>query len=124
MGENPLRSGAAIVFLLVVVWAIASAFGTEWFFVSAIILILFLAGYFFPTHYLLDSQAVSARGLFSRKKRHWSGLKKYEVGNKGIHLSPYARPSKLESLRGIYLPFGTKREEILRFVKEKMNRGR
>jgi len=124
MGENLLRSAAVIAFLIVAAWAIATSFGLEWLFVSAIILLLFLAGYFFPTHYLLDSESASARGLISRKKRYWSGLKKYYVGKKGVHLSPYTRPSRLESFRGIYLPFGTRREEILHFIGEKMNRGR
>lgn len=124
MRERPLRSAAVILFLMVVLWAIASAFGTAWIFVSAIILLVYLAGFFFPTRYLLGPESISARGLVSRKKRHWSGLKKYYVGKKGVHLSPYARPSRLESFRGIYLPFGGKREEILRFIEEKMSCGR
>jgi hypothetical protein len=124
MRERPLRSAAVILFLIVVLWAIASSFGTAWIFLSTIILLVYLAGFFFPTSYLLDPESVSARGLLSRKKRHWSGLKKYYVGKKGVHLSPYTKPSKLETFRGIYLPFGGRREEILDFIEEKMSRGR
>jgi hypothetical protein len=122
--ENPWRSAAVVIFLAVVIWAIASWFGRAWIFISAIILLLSLAGFFFPTHYWLDQESASSRGLISRKKRSWNGFQKYYVGKKGIHLSPYARPSKLESLRGIYLPFGGKREEILHYIEERMKRGR
>lgn len=124
MKEKPLRSAAVILFLMVVVWAIASSFGTAWIFISTVILLLYLAGFFFPTRYLMEAESVSARGLLTRKKRDWSGLKKYYVGKKGVHLSPYSRPSKLESFRGIYILFGGKREEILHFIEEKMSGGR
>lgn len=124
MREDPVRSAAVIGFLAVVVWAIASSFGREWIVASTIILLLFLARFFFPTHYRLGPESVSARGLISRKKRHWSGLKRYYVGKRGVHLSPYTQPSRLESFRGIYLPFGTKREKILDFIEEKMSHGR
>lgn len=119
-----MRSAVVILFLAAVVWAISSWSGAAWAFLSAIILLGSLASFFFPTHYRLGPETVSARGLLSRKKRTWSGLKKSYVGKKGVHLSPYSRPSRLESFRGIYLPFSGKREEILHFIGEKMNRGR
>ena len=124
MGENPLRSVAVILFLMIVVWAISTCFGKVWIFVSAIFLVGTLTGFFFPTTYRLDPETVSAHGLLSKKKRTWSGLKKYYVGKKGVHLSPYARPSKLESFRVIYLPFSGNQKEIMDFIGEKMNRGR
>lgn len=120
-GERPLRSAVLIIFLIAVAWAISSWFGAVWILLAMVILLGSLASYFFPTLYRLGPESVSARGLLSRKKRAWSGLRKYYVGNNGVHLSPYSRPSRLENFRSIYLPFGGKQEEIMHFIREKMN---
>jgi hypothetical protein len=123
LSQSFWRSAAVILFLIVVVWTISSWLGITWAFLSSLILLGSLASFFFPTHYRLSPESVSVRGLLSRKKRNWSGLKKHYVGQKGVHLSPYPRPSRLESFRGLYLPFDGKREEILNFIGEKMDCG-
>jgi hypothetical protein len=110
--ENALRSVAVVLFLAVVIWAVATIFGPLWILPSAFILLFFLAGFFFPTFYQLDQDAASMRGLITRKKRSWSKVKNYYLGAKGVHLSISERPSKLESSRGLYLPFGKQREDI------------
>jgi hypothetical protein len=122
--ENLSRSAAVILFLAVVVWAVASWFGPEWIFPSVVILFLFLAGFFLPTFYRMDLETVSVRGFLSRKKRAWTKLKSYHVGNKGVHLSSYSQRTRLEGLHGLYIPFGDKRKEILDFIGEKMDHGR
>jgi len=123
LSQSFWRSAAVILLLVVVVWAISSWLGIAWASLSALILLGSLASFFFPTHYRLGPESVSVRGLLSSKKRNWSVLKKHYVGQKGVHLSPYPRPSRLESFRGVYLPFGGKREEILNFIGEKMDCG-
>lgn len=123
--ESFFRSLAVILFLMVIVWTICSWFGPQWILPSAFILILFLSSFFLPTFYRLDPEEVSVRGLITRKKRPWSDLRKYYPGRKGVHLSSTERPSKLESIRGLYLPFGPDptgehRRHIMSFIEGKL----
>ena len=124
MRDDPVRSAVVVIFLGIVVWAIAFCFGRQWIFPSIIILFLFLASFFLPTSYHLDEEAVSVRSFLSTKKRAWQGLKEYHVGPKGIHLSPHSQSAMVKRPRSVYLPFGTKREEILGYVEERMKHGR
>jgi hypothetical protein len=122
--ESVPRSVAVVLFLAAVVWAVASCFGPQWILPSVFILLLFLAGFFFPTFYRLDSESASVRGLITRKRRSWSDVKRYYLGKKGVHLSLTERPSRLEGARGIYLPFGEHRKEIVAFIEGKLRRER
>ncbi len=119
-----MRSVVVVIFLGIVVWAIASWFGRQWIIPSTIILFLFLASFFLPTYYRLDKEAVSVRSFLSTKKRAWAGLKDYHVSKKGVHLSLQSQPAMLERFRGLYLPFGTKREQILRYIEERIQHDR
>jgi hypothetical protein len=127
--ESFLRSLAVIVFLLVVVWTLSTWFGPQWILPSIFILILFLSSFFLPTFYRLDPEQVSVRGLITRKKRRWSNFRTYYPGEKGVHLSTTERPSKLESMRGLYLPFGSdpngeQRRQVMAFIERKLERER
>jgi hypothetical protein len=127
--ENWLRSLVVILFLAAVVWTLVTWFGPQWILPSIFILILFLSGFFLPTFYRLDSEQVSVRGLITRRKRRWAHLKKSYPGKKGVHLSPTERPSRLENLRGLYLPFGPdpsgeRRRRVLDFIERKLERER
>jgi hypothetical protein len=122
--ESWVRSVAVIFFLAVVVWGISRWFGSMWIFPSTVILFLFLAGFFLPTYYHLDGDIISVRAFLSTKKRDWTALKKYSIGTKGVHLSPQSKATGLLGGRSIYLPFGTKKKEILDFIAEMMDRGR
>jgi hypothetical protein len=123
--ENLLRSLAVILFLAAIVWTLDTWFGPQWILPSAFILILFLSGFFLPTFYRLDAEQVSVRGLINRKKRRWKDFKKCYPGEKGVHLSPTERPSRLENIRGLYLPFGPdasgeRRRQVMAFIEGKL----
>ena len=127
--ESFFRSLAVILFLMVIVWTLSSWFGPQWILPSAFILILFLSGFFLPTFYRLDLEQVSVRGLITRKKRRWSDLRKYYPGRKGVHLSATEKPSKLENMRGLYLPFGLDptgehRRQVMSFIEGRLEHER
>ena len=127
--ENLLRSLAVILFLAAIVWTLTSWFGPQWILPSTFILILFLSGFFLPTFYRLDTELVSIRGLITRRKRPWADFKKCYPGKKGVHLSPTERPTRLENLRGLYLPFGPdpsgeRRRQVMDFIERKLDRER
>ena len=129
MKESLLRSLAVILFLAAIVWTLFTWFGPQWILPSVFILVLFLSGFFLPTFYRLDAEQVSIRGLITRRKRLWTDFKKCYPGKKGVHLSPTERPSRLENLRGLYLPFGPdpsgeRRRQVMDFIERKLGRER
>jgi len=43
------------------------------------------------------------------------------VDKNGIFLSPFRKPRRLENFRGIYLMVGENRDEVISFIKERIN---
>ena len=51
----------------------------------------------------------------------WSDFRSFYADRNGVLLSPFARPSRLENFRGVYVRFGdSKRHEILDFIQRKV----
>jgi len=66
---------------------------------------------FFPTVCEVNALGVTQR-LFGRTKRiPWLSIDRYVVGRKGVFLTSAGAP--LELFRGLYLPWGSHREQIL-----------
>lgn len=94
-------------------------FGTFSFGLIALFLIMAsLAEYLFPIRYELDSRGASARTLTAFTRIEWSRVKKYYLDDRGIKLSPLSRQTRLEAYRGVYLRFGSRRDEVIEAVKE------
>lgn len=105
--EEPAWKSAALGALIVGFSALAAAsLGGA---VYGLISLLALAGatvrYLLPTRYLLDDQEASWRQLTWRR-RSWSTFRRVDRHADGIFLSPFRRPSRLDSFRGVFLRFG------------------
>lgn len=87
-------------------------------------LILFgsLASFFFPTRYRLTEKEIIVKTTTQTLHKKWSQYRTYYPDKNGILLSPFARPSRLENFRGIYLKFWYNRDEVLAFVKERIEK--
>ena len=93
----------------------------------AIILLMFassLAEFLFPIRYEINGCGASARTLLSRTSIEWDRVKRYYLDDRGIKLSPLARPGRLEAYRGIYLRFGSRRDEVTQAVRRMRDAGR
>jgi hypothetical protein len=97
--------------------------GIFWTLFSAIVLILALSPFFTPTTYTLDKGGVTVKRLLYTIKRDWESIRRYEFDGRGIFLSPYSKPRRMENFRGIYLMLNENREEVLQFL-EKIFHGR
>jgi len=89
-----------------------------------VMLVLFLSlfSYFVPTEYIFTEQEIIIKGLLFERKFLWSHFKRYYVDNRGIFLSPFSNPTRLENFRGVYIRFGKgDRDAIIRFVKRKID---
>jgi hypothetical protein len=83
---------------------------------AAALLGLSLASYFVPTRYELDEAGVRSRFAGHSRRMRWDEVRRVSVAKGGVHLSPFERPSRLDSFRGILLRFAGNRDEVIRFV--------
>jgi len=122
--SHPLRREKATKSILLVALIVASstaaAFGFEhWFYgvFSLGALTASLSRYFFPTYYVLDGEGVSSEHLGFKQRRSWAEFRRVDEHRDGIFLRPSARPSRLDSFRGVFLRFDQNREDVMRFVR-------
>jgi hypothetical protein len=105
----------------VAVWIVVLVFwGLWWFIVSLILIGGSILPYFLPTTYVLSKKGISVRSPFTRQNKKWGDYKSFSVDKHGVFLSPFSKPSRLENFRGIYLRFHRNRDEVVSFVKEKL----
>lgn len=90
--------------------------------------VLFLCGallpFYTPTTYTLGNQYVASKGLLWHTRREWSALRSCYASDKGVLLSPFSRPSRLEGFRGIFLRFEGNREQVLEFIASRLPAGK
>ena len=88
---------------------------------SAILLLGSLYRYFVPFRYELHADGLVITSLFYRVTKSWSDFRSFYVDRNGILLSPFAKPSRLENFRGLYVRFGSNRLEVIEFIKRKIS---
>lgn len=64
-----------------------------------------------PTFYELSALGVSENCLGRKRRIPWISIDRFVLGRKGAYLSSAGAP--LELLRGLYLPWGSQREQIV-----------
>ena len=119
--ESWMRSTLLLLFLLFlfsgIYWLFQSVFVTL---LSAIVVICSLYRYFVPFRYELYQHELVVTAPFYRLTKSWDAFRSFYVDNNGVLLSPFAKPSRLENFRGVYVRFGANRSEVLDFIKNKI----
>lgn len=92
-------------------------------FLSLLILTASLHSFFTQTEYRLSEEGVEVKGVFGHLKKNWSDFKRFYADKKGITLSPFEKPSRLEAFRSVRLLFGGNREDVVEFVSKNIGRG-
>ena len=120
--ENWTRSILLSFFLLLlfsgIYWLFQSVFVTL---LSAIFVTGSLYRYWVPFQYDLYEHELVVSAPFYRLTRSWSNFRSFYVDNNGVLLSPFAKPSRLENFRGVYVRFGANRSEVVDFIKNKIS---
>ena len=88
---------------------------------ALLIILITLLQYFIPTIYIIDEDGIRVKYLFQDKKYKWSHFKSYYIDNKGILLSPFAKPTRLENYRGLYVRYGKEKERVIAEIEKYMN---
>lgn len=70
---------------------------------GVVFLLVTLGSFFFPTRYRVDEEGVEMRNLGVPWRRRFEELKRLEEDPRGVFLSPFAEPKRLEEFRGLYL---------------------
>jgi hypothetical protein len=124
LAEEPWTRTAALV-LAVAGTSAAAAVGFEglgYGMVSLGVLSASLSRYWLPTRYRLDDQGAWVVHLGLRRHWPWASIRRVEILRHGVFLSPFARPSRLDSFRGCYLRCGANREEVAGFAEDHLER--
>lgn len=91
---------------------------------AAVILIVSIASFLFPTHYRLSDEGVEERRLGMRRARRWADLRRLEIGPGAALVSPFARKSWLDRTRGFLLLFdGADRQAVVAELRRRMGQG-
>ena len=113
-----------LISALFLIWSLvfwATAYSWAFLFLAVLILMASLSPFFFPTRYELTQDKVKVHFLAAKKEKAWSEFRSYYPDKNGVFISPFAKPNRLENYRGLYLRYERNQEEVLSFVKAKIN---
>lgn len=113
-----------LILALFLIWSLvfwATAYSWVFLFLAVVILMSSLSPFFFPTRFELTEDKVRVFFLAVKKEKAWSEFRSYYPDKNGVFISPFAKPSRLENYRGIYLRYEGNKETVLNFVKSKIN---
>jgi hypothetical protein len=85
--------------------------------IALVVLLLSLSRYLLPTRYSLDEKGVEISHLGRRQACPWTQLRRLDIHENGIFLSPFTRASRLDSFRGYFLRFGREKNSIIDFAR-------
>lgn len=89
--------------------------------ISYVVLVASLSTFLFPSYYTLDETGVHRVHLGRRQRRRWADFRRVDESSSGLFLSPFSRPSRLDSFRGFFLPFHQNRDLVVYYVQRHVN---
>ena len=120
--ENWTRSTLLLLFLLFlfsgIYWLFQSVIVAL---LSAIVVTSSLYRYFVPFRYELHEHQLVVTAPLYRLTKPWDSFRSFYIDKNGVLLSPFAKPSRLENFRGVYVRFGPNRSEVLDFIQSKIS---
>jgi len=119
--RKPWAAGVLLASLAVLGVLIAQGTGDRVLGVAAPLFILASVGSFIAkTEYRLTQESVEVRALGVARVRPWGEMRRATVDRHGVFLSPFEKRSWLEAYRGVRLPFGGNRDQVVAFVESKL----
>jgi hypothetical protein len=121
--ENWKKSACLILFLFVIWVLIYLMFQSFFYLVLSIVVLLgSLSSFFLPVRYSCYSDRLTIHSFLGKRSKPWSAFKNYYVDKNGVLLSPFSKPSRLDTFRGMYIRFGGNREEVIDYIKQKLQK--
>ena len=113
------RSKSLLLMAIVLGTVVIAWFSIGHFFyglIALVALVVSLSSYFFPSYYTLDEEGICREHLGHRRLRKWNEFRRVDARSNGLFLSPFSRPTRLDSFRGFFLPFHKNRDQTLYYV--------
>jgi len=89
-----------------------------------VLAVLLLSGslwpFFMPTTYRFTTEGIEQQRWPTTQKRSWSYFRRFDVDPRGILMSPFKTPSRLDPFRGMYLLTANDREELIAIIESKV----
>jgi hypothetical protein len=123
--ERPLATALVIVLIIIIMSMVYFIMDKSLFMMAmaGLIFTISLSTFFFPTTFTVDEKKVTIKYTFSAKERNLSAFRNYFPESRGILLSPYLSPTRLENFRGFYLRYGKDNKgEVDAYVKGLIDR--
>ena len=107
-------------FVMAFIVIVGIFYGVFWSIFGLVVLFVSLHSYFFPTSYEIDDQEVVIKNIFMTQRRKLNEFRKVYVGRNGTLLSPFRRKTFLNQFRGVFLLLPSEREEILQYLRARI----
>ena len=123
-GDEPAAKTAALAFAVLFFAFVASLYmdSIYWGVVAALLLLTALRSYFQRTTVTLGEEGLSISRGFMSRRRPWTDFRRVEKDRLGVFLATFDTPSSLDTFRGEYLRCPGRREEVIRFVSERIGK--
>jgi len=116
--EPPWKSAALIALIAgFSAGAYYSLEGLVYALIAGAVLVAATSRYLLPVHYCLTERGVAVTHAGVTRRMAWDRFRDFYVHPDGVFLSPFGRPSRLDSFRGCFLRFKDNREEVLALVR-------
>jgi hypothetical protein len=122
--DRPIAAAATAIFIVLVSVVIAGVGGHVLVGLGAVV-VLFgsLNPFFSPTTFRLDEDGITVERWPVRKCRAWADVRAAYADGHGVTLSPFRGRSWMEPYRGVRLFYAENRDEVARFVRERLVEG-
>lgn len=120
LGANQPQRLLTVVFLALVAGVVGIALLGHWLFgvIGVLAVLLSASELFLPLHYSIDETGARQRIGVSVTEILWPNVKRVQLDQGGVKLSPFEGESRLEPFRGVYLRFSGNREEVLAKIRQ------
>ncbi|MFH2037365.1 MAG: hypothetical protein ABIJ45_13255 [Candidatus Zixiibacteriota bacterium] len=107
-----------LIILVVVVWFVTySKLLTV---LSGLFLYGSMSSYYFPTKYKLTGKKIIVKTTMQTLTKEWPQYRTYYPDKNGVLLSPFARRTRMENFRGLYVKYEGNKHEVDAMVKRIM----
>jgi len=114
-----------VLLILFVVWLFSYSLIPNYFLATILSLAVFfyLSEFFLPTEYCISQDGVWKKIGPVKITKKWELLRSFYTDKNGVLLSPFSRPTRLDTFRGIYLRFGKDNKgKIVELIKLKISK--
>lgn len=120
--SRPRDTAFVAAVLLLSMGAVSAAFQSLYLTIlAAAILVAAIAPFLFPTRYELDDWGIKERRLGRHRERAWTELRRMEIGQISVTLSPFRRASWMDRYRGLMVFFdGADREQLIAVLEDRI----